>query len=161
MALYVLLGNAEDDPVDSDLPDDDSPRQDRKRQRRSPPLEIPPFSSPRSEPGAGAPESRSTMGTSMSWLRPWRVGEATHPGPALWLGTASPSGLRGKEFQYFKLPSGIWGISESQLTTHSQSSSRAAFRAEGRRRQRQFHIQYGAPVAPRARSLESGTWAGV
>lgn len=44
-----------------------------------------------------------------------RVGEAAHPGPAIWLGTSNPSGLRSKEFQYAVLPTGIWGIAETHV----------------------------------------------
>ena len=89
-----------------------------------------------------------------------RIGEAQNPGP-YWLGTTNPTGVARKEFLYGMLPEGLWGASETQLTAHGQRSTRKAFEAVGRSQQRLMACCYGAPVAPRARSLESGTWAGV
>ena len=90
-----------------------------------------------------------------------RVGEATHPGPPIYIGTSNPSGLRGKEFQYSALPDGIWGISESHVSAHSMRSignqMRKATSTAGAAR---FFLP-GAPVPLRARSSTEGGWAGV
>ena len=53
----------------------------------------------------------------------YRVGEARNPGPA-WIheeacfaiGTANPTGIRGKEREILDLPQGIWAISETHLS---------------------------------------------
>lgn len=90
-----------------------------------------------------------------------RFGEASHPGPPFWLGTSNPSGLRHKECHYFDLPPGLWGVAETHLTISSQCSASQTLKTIGHQRQRALQILHGAPVAPRARSLDTGTWSGV
>lgn len=52
-----------------------------------------------------------------------RFGEAQHPGPSFWIGTANPSGIVGKERQLAKLPAGIWGITETHLSGVNQKAA--------------------------------------
>ena len=90
-----------------------------------------------------------------------RIGEAQNPGPEIWVGTSNPSGIRTKEYVYNWLPTGIWGVSESQLTQLGQRQVRRAFATQGIETGRSYSCSFGHPVEPRARSLEAGTWAGV
>lgn len=50
-----------------------------------------------------------------------RVGEASHPGPSqhhpFVIATCNPTGLLGKASHFKEMPDGVYGISESHLTT--------------------------------------------
>ena len=114
------------------------------------------------------------------WMKPWhclvglaccaaafasegsiRFGEALHPGPSLWIGTANPSRVTGKERQLAELPSGIWGITETHLSGVNQKASIRRIQHEARVHGRELHCVPGAPLPIRARSSTVGTWAGV
>ena len=90
-----------------------------------------------------------------------RVGEAQHPGPAIWIGTTNPSGLRGKEETYFTLPQGLWGVAETHLTSLNQRDATGVIHRLGRSYNRGLQIHHGHPVAPRSARSTTGTWAGV
>ena len=89
-----------------------------------------------------------------------RIGEAAHPGP-FWLGTTNPSGLRRKEDAYFELPTGLWGISETHLTSLGQRHASSAIYRLGQEHHRSLQLLHGAPVAPRSATMMAGTWSGV
>ena len=90
-----------------------------------------------------------------------RFGEAQHPGPAIWIGTTNPSGLRGKEESYFTLPQGLWGVVETHLTVLNQRDANGVIYRLGRSYNRSLQIHHGHPVAPRSARSSTGTWAGV
>ena len=90
-----------------------------------------------------------------------RVGEATHPGPTIHIGTSNPSGLRGKEFQYKELPEGIWGVSETHVSAHSMRSIGNQMRQATTQPNAYRFFQPGAPIPLRARSTTEGGWSGV
>ena len=87
-----------------------------------------------------------------------RYGEAQHPGP-LWLGTTNPSGVRGKEWAYAELPTGIWGSSETQLSCEGVLQSQRALKHV--HASRTLKLCHGAPAPIRARSQDAGSWTGV
>lgn len=89
---------------------------------------------------------------------PCRIGEASNPGP-WWIGTTNPGGLRGKEWLYGELPSGIWGCSETHLTMEGIRQSNKVLSHV--HHDRQLQLLHGAPAALRARSEDVGTWTGV
>ena len=105
------------------------------------------------------------LATPSCGLQVHRYGEAAHPGPETlaeyWIGTSNPSGLANKEFIYSRLPAGIWGISETQLSKFGQRRSKAAFKSLSYSTGKNLGCQCGAPVELRARSAEAGTWSGV
>ena len=93
-----------------------------------------------------------------------RVGEATNPGPCphtLQIGTTNPSGFRGKEAVLLECGPGIFGLSETQLSCHTQKSTRAAVSALGRSSHRHVRTFFGAPAPLRPGSLWAGSWTGV
>ena len=90
-----------------------------------------------------------------------RFGEALHPGPEFWLGTANPSGIPGKERQIADLPEGIWGIAETHLSGVNQKAAIRRIGAAAKERGRELQCVPGAPLPLRARSASAGTWAGV
>ena len=90
-----------------------------------------------------------------------RVGEALHPGPQIWIGTANPSGLRGKEDQLPLLPMGIWGVNETHLSTVNTRSVVNQIKRAGLQQQRNLSVSPGAPAPLRARSQSEGAWTGV
>lgn len=90
-----------------------------------------------------------------------RVGEAKHPGPAIWLGTANPSGLRSKEFQFAVLPTGIWGISETHIAEVGLQQTSHIMKCQSSICGSSRYFLPGAPVALRARSSTEGRWSGV
>ena len=90
-----------------------------------------------------------------------RVGEASHPGPGYWLGSVNPTGLRHKEQLIAQLPAGVWGIQETHLSGVSQKPCLTALRCAFQETGQKLFCVPGAPVALRARSAETGVWAGV
>ena len=94
-------------------------------------------------------------------LQVQRVGEALHPGPRFWIGATNPSGLRGKEESYFKLPTGLWGIAETHLTALNQRDATNIMRRLSLQHKRFLQLHHGAPVAPRSANSLAGTWSGV
>ena len=90
-----------------------------------------------------------------------RIGEASNPGPSYWLGTVNPTGLRNKEMHLATLPQGVWGIQESHLSGVTQRPCTLALQRAFRDTGRSIFCVPGAPVALRARSSETGIWAGV
>ena len=91
----------------------------------------------------------------------YRVGEATNPGPDLWLGTANPTGMRNKESTLAALPPGIWGVTETHLSGINMRSVVGTLKREAVQQNRQLQCLPGAPLPLRARSQSTGTWAGV
>ena len=90
-----------------------------------------------------------------------RFGEAQHPGPRFWIGTANPSGTVGKERQLAELPEGIWGITETHLSGVNQKATIRKIQHEARAQGRDLQCVPGAPLPIRARSSSAGTWSGV
>ena len=90
-----------------------------------------------------------------------RVGEAAHPGPAIWLGTSNPSGLRSKEFQYAVLPTGIWGIAETHVAEVGMHQTSTLMKRQSSICGSSRYFLPGAPVPLRARSSTEGRWSGV
>ena len=90
-----------------------------------------------------------------------RIGEASNPGPSYWLGTVNPTGLRNKEMHLATLPQGVWGIQESHLSGVTQRPCTLALQRAFKDTGRSIFCVPGAPVALRARSSETGIWAGV
>ncbi len=97
-----------------------------------------------------------------------RIGEALHPGPIqgttsnlIWIGTANPSGLRGKEAQLMELPTGIWGLNETHLSAVNMQSVVSQVKRAGLQQQRNLFVSPGAPAPLRARSQSEGAWTGV
>ena len=90
-----------------------------------------------------------------------RFGEAQHPGPKFWIGTANPSGIVGKERQLAELPEGIWGITETHLSGVNQKAAIRKIQHEARVQGRNLQCVPGAPLPVRARSTSAGTWSGV
>ena len=92
---------------------------------------------------------------------PKRIGEAANPGPDFWLGTANPTGMRGKEGILAALPRGLWGVTETHLSGVNMRSVTNALKREALSRHRSIQCVTGAPLPLRARSQSAGTWAGV
>ena len=90
-----------------------------------------------------------------------RIGEALHPGPRIWIGTANPSGLRGKEDQLPILPMGVWGVNETHLSVVNTKSVVNQIKRAGLQQQRHLYVSPGAPAPLRARSQSEGAWTGV
>ena len=92
-----------------------------------------------------------------------RVGEASHPGPSCLIpfGCSNPSGLRNKESHVVELGPGVWMLSETQLSSVTQASSKQRLQSLGRASQRDIRVHHGAPAALRSNSLWAGAWSGV
>ena len=98
----------------------------------------------------------------------YRVGEASNPGPA-WIhdeacfaiGTANPTGIRGKERELLDLPQGIWAISETHLSQPLMRPTLNKLKYLGSQEDRFIRAVPGAVVPLRARSDTAGTWSGV
>ena len=90
-----------------------------------------------------------------------RQGEASNPGPEIWLGAANPTGIRGKEAILSDLPYGLWGITETHLSGINMRPVVATLKRWGKDRQRRLQCLPGAPLPLRARSQTAGIWAGV
>ena len=90
-----------------------------------------------------------------------RFGEALHPGPLCWIGTANPSGVSGKERDLAELPYGVWNIAETHLSGVTQASSLWKIKQAGLEQHRAWQGVPGHPVPLRARSSHAGVWSGV
>ena len=89
-----------------------------------------------------------------------RVGEATHPGPeddTFALGCINPTGLNSKFAITASLPSGIFGVSETHLT----SKGIQQFRKGSQMVKSPFSLHHGVAVPPRSRHSVSGEYSGV
>ena len=94
--------------------------------------------------------------------RATKVGEASHPGPddgkgEFWLGAINPTGLNGKAAYCSLLKPGIYGVSE----THLSSQGISQFRLGLRLAKSPFAFQPGAPAPLRAHSNTAGANTGV
>ena len=90
-----------------------------------------------------------------------RQGEASNPGPSIWVGTVNPTGIRGKEATLVDLPTGTWCITETHLSGVNMRPVIATLKKWGNDRRRRINCVPGAPLPLRARSSSAGTWAGV
>ena len=106
-----------------------------------------------------------------------RWGEARHPGPTLLasmqcsdlsneanlvrLGCSNPSGLRQKEILAIDHGPGVWGYSESQLSTITKKTSTSILKSLASQNNRQLRVHTGADVRTRHNSLWAGSWSGV
>ena len=92
-----------------------------------------------------------------------RVGEASHAGPSCLIpfGCSNPSGLRNKESHVVELGPGVWMLSETQLSSVTQASSKQRLQSLGRASQRDIRVHHGVPAALRSNSLWAGAWSGV
>ena len=125
-------------------------------------------------------EPISTQCSDSVWTSPFRrVGEALHPGPrhSLWFqnstqieanatslvrfGSANPSGFRQKEPIAISLGSGVWGYSETQLSSQTQKTCAGQLKSLARQQNRQLRVHMGAPAPPRSTSEWAGSWTGV
>ena len=88
-------------------------------------------------------------------------GEALNPGPRLAIHVANPTGLANKEEIIYKLAPGIANICETHLASPGMTTTCNKFRSWANKDQRRLSILPGAAVPLRARSLTTGTWAGV
>ena len=91
-----------------------------------------------------------------------KVGEASHPGPddgkgEFWLGAINPTGLNGKAAYCSLLEPGIYGVSE----THLSSQGISQFRLGLRLAKSPFAFQPGAPAPLRMHSHTAGAYTGV
>eukprot|EP00438_Fugacium_kawagutii_P023955 Skav232717 [mRNA] locus=scaffold4051:89627:96304:+ [translate_table: standard] len=102
------------------------------------------------------------VGSSFSFNLVHRFGEAQHPGPSeYWIGTANPSGVRGKEYALVDLPIGLWSVAETQLSAITRGPAAKALKQAGLEQQRSLSVVCGSAVPLRARSRTAGQWAGV
>ena len=96
-----------------------------------------------------------------------RHGEASHPGPVheqdslLVVGTSNPGGLRSKEDIVLSMGSGIWTLTETQLSAVTMKNSARAFRAGGKKLQRLIRPHFSHPAPLRQGSQWAGKWTGV
>ncbi|OLP98940.1 Retrovirus-related Pol polyprotein from type-1 retrotransposable element R2 [Symbiodinium microadriaticum] len=108
--------------------------------------------------------SRNLMGTLrcffllLAFL--FRIGEASHPGPPLIIGTANPSGINGRQESFAALPNGIWSVSETHATESVYRSFKQAL-GSAADRSRKLRTVHGAFASLRARSQTTGAWTGV
>ena len=95
-----------------------------------------------------------------------RHGEASHPGPVheqdslLVVGTSNPGGLRSKEDIVLSMGSGIWTLTETQLSAVTMKNSARAFRAGGKKLQRLIRPHFSHPAPLRQGSQWAGKWTG-
>ena len=90
----------------------------------------------------------------------FRIGEASHPGPPLIIGTANPSGINGRQESFAALPNGIWSVSETHATESVYRSFKQAL-GSAADRSRKLRTVHGAFASLRARSQTTGAWTGV
>ena len=100
-----------------------------------------------------------------------RYGEARHPGP--WdeeieqnftpfvLGAANVAGLSNKVPSLLELPQGIWGLSETHLTSGGSLAVINQARSLARKEHRLLRFCPGAPAPPRVQDSDAGKWTGV
>ena len=88
-------------------------------------------------------------------------GEALNPGPSLAIHVANPTGLANKEEFIYELAPGITNVCETHLASPGMITSCNKFRSWASRDQRRLSVLPGSAVPLRARSLTTGTWAGV
>ena len=73
----------------------------------------------------------------------------------------NPSGVAGKERILAELPTGVWSISETQLSGVSQKPAIHRIHGAGLEQHRNWHAVPGTAIPLRARSTHAGTWSGV
>ena len=99
--------------------------------------------------------SRPPLGLAYRW------GEAQNPGPPFHISFCNPSGLRGKEHVLYNSARGIQNVAETHLATPGLQASCGLLRSMAAQDQRRLRLLPGVAVPLRARSLTTGTWAGV
>ena len=90
----------------------------------------------------------------------FRFGEASHPGPqceSFVLGAVNPTGLNGKHSLVSQLPPGVYGVSESHLTSRGIQLFRSGLQFAGST----FRYVAGPAVPSRSRSSVTGDYSGV
>ena len=99
-----------------------------------------------------------------------RVGEAKNPGPPecniqegipFVLGTANVDGMQQRISTALALPQGLWGFTETHLTSAGIAAVTAQAKAAARRDGRLLRVCAGAPAPPRVRDATAGSWSGV
>lgn len=99
------------------------------------------------------------------------MGEAQNPGPfaamdldseagshLVCIGTANVAGLSNKVELTSTLPSGLWGLTETQLTVGGQRRVRNTFRQYAADRHARLRVVLGAGAPARSLNSDAGTW---
>lgn len=77
------------------------------------------------------------------------------------VGTANVAGFNNKLSLAASLPHGVWGYTETHLTSDQMPMARGVIRRHGRDAQRNLGCVFGAPAPPRSVNSSAGTWTGV
>ena len=88
----------------------------------------------------------------------WEQQEAPQQGVQFVVGAANPSGLAGKETVCSSLPAGIWGMSETHLTSIGVTTVRRGFKFA---KSKFSYYVPGSPARHRAGGTASGEYVGV